>query len=62
MCMEHWERIMELIHEKRFPKNVNLLEVRAYMYACYLESKITMQQWNEFEEGIYNLNPALILV
>jgi hypothetical protein len=62
MCKQHWERVMELIHEKRFPKHVNLLEVRAYMYACYLESKITIDEWNQFEMGVYNLDPSLLLV
>ena len=62
MCKEHWERVMELIQERRFPKHVNLLEVRAYMYACYLESKITIDQWNQFEIGVYNLDPSLLLV
>jgi hypothetical protein len=61
MCQEHWERAMKLIQENRFPKHVNLLEVRAYMYACYLENKITTDQWNQFESGIYNLEPTLLL-
>ena len=52
---------MELIHEKRFPKHVNLLEVRAYMYACYLENKITIEEWDQFEAGVYNLDPTLLL-
>jgi hypothetical protein len=62
MCKQHWERVMELVRENRFPKNVNLLEVRAYMYACYLERKISIEEWNQFESGVYNLDPTLLLV
>jgi hypothetical protein len=62
MCKEHWQRIMDLIREGRFSKHVNLVEVRAYMYACYLENKITTDEWNQFESGVYNLEPALLLV
>ena len=53
---------MELIHEKQLPKYVNLLEVRAYMYACYLENKITIHEWNQFEAGIDSLDPDLLLI
>ena len=53
---------MDLIRDRRFPKHVNLVEVRAYMYACYLENKITAEEWNQFETGIYNLEPTLLLV
>jgi hypothetical protein len=62
MCKQHWERVMELIRENRFPKNVNLLEVKAYMYACYLERKISIEEWNQFESGVYHLDPTLLLV
>jgi hypothetical protein len=62
MCEQHWERVMALIHENKLPKHVNLLEVRAYMLACYLETRITTQQWNEFEAGIYSAEPELLLV
>lgn len=62
MCREHWQRVMDLIRERRFPKHVNLVEVRAYMYACYLENKITTDEWNQFETGVYNLEPTLLLV
>jgi len=62
MCKQHWERVMDLIRDRRFPKHVNLVEVRAYMYACYLENKITTDEWNQFETGIYNLEPTLLLV
>jgi hypothetical protein len=62
MCKQHWERVLELIQEKRFHRHVNLLEVRAYMYACYLESKITMEEWNNFEAAIDSLDPDLLLI
>lgn len=62
MCKQHWKRVMELIHENRFPKHANLLEVRAYMYACYLESRITIQEWNQFEAGIDSLDCDLLLI
>lgn len=62
MCKQHWERVMDLIRDRRFPKHVNLVEVRAYMYACYLENKITTEEWNQFETGIDNLEPTLLLV
>jgi hypothetical protein len=62
MCQQHWERVMQLIHEKQLPKHVNLLEVRAYMYACYLEQKITIHQWNEFEIAVFEREPSLLLV
>jgi hypothetical protein len=32
------------------------------MYACYLERKISMEEWNQFESGVYNLDPTLLLV
>ena len=62
MCKQHWKRVMDLIRDRRFPKHVNLVEVRAYMYACYLENKITTDEWNQFETGVYNLEPTLLLV
>ena len=62
MCKQHWERVMELIHERRHPKNVNLLEVRAYMYACYMESTITIHEWNQFEARIDSLDCDLLLI
>jgi hypothetical protein len=62
MCKLHWERVMELARENRFPENVSLLEVRAYMYACYLEGKISIEKWKQFELGVYNLDPTLLLV
>jgi len=62
MCRQHWERVMGLIQEKRFHRHVNLLEVRANMYACYLESKITVEEWNTFEAAIDSLDPDLLLI
>jgi hypothetical protein len=62
MCAEHWGRVMDMIHACPLPKHVNLVEVRAYMYACYLERKITVQQWNEFEDRIYCVEPELLLI
>jgi hypothetical protein len=59
MCKQHWERIMELIKEKKLPKTVNLLEVRAYLYACYLERKITERELHQFEVRAHRIDPTL---
>jgi hypothetical protein len=58
MCKQHWERIMRMLSEKRVPSHVNLLEVRAYIYACYLENKIAMLEWNQFETAMSQYNPS----
>jgi hypothetical protein len=62
MSKQHWEQIMETVNQKRLPPNVNLLEVQFYMYACYLEHKITLEEWNQFVTGLYHFNPSLLLV
>jgi len=62
MCKQHWERIMDMILERRVPEFVNLVEVRAYIYACYLENHISQQEWNQFEAAAMNIDSAILLI
>lgn len=61
MCKQHWERIMGIMSEKHLPETVNLLEVRTYMYACYLEDKLTTEEWDAFEARAVNIDSSLLL-
>jgi len=52
MSKRHWERIMNKVQAGRLPETINLQEVRAYMQDCLLESKITEQDWDEFQLAV----------
>jgi hypothetical protein len=59
MSKQHWERILELIREMKIQGSINLLEIRNYLYKCYLEQKITERELYQFEVRACRIDPTL---
>jgi hypothetical protein len=59
MSKQHWERILELIHEMQIQGTVSLLEIRNYLYKCYLQRKITERELYQFEVRAHRIDPSL---